>query len=271
MSLVLNFRDIPDNVTVMVSRMGTGMAMEEDGSDLAPLTLKEDVDAMIEEGAEYVEVDLNSNGSGEAVYTFDEENPMTKPPDENEMNGFAFEGTDDELAKEWNEVQAMFTWESGEDMPALGGGYVTVSYAPVGGDDIPRYVAGPTNMVVKIDDCVTTLLFPFVTNRANFDTGLAISNTSSESGACTIDYSGSVMVMADEYSDAPEDMTTDPVEAGEQWIDLTSLIANGFQGYITATCEFRNAYGFAFLTNNYGVGEPTLAQSYLAVILKDED
>ena len=36
--LVLNFRGIPDNVTVMASLMGTGVAMEEDGSDLAPLT-----------------------------------------------------------------------------------------------------------------------------------------------------------------------------------------------------------------------------------------
>ncbi len=32
MSLVLNFRGIPDGVTVMASRMGTGMAMEELGA-----------------------------------------------------------------------------------------------------------------------------------------------------------------------------------------------------------------------------------------------
>ena len=68
MSLVLNFRDIPDNVTVMVSRMGTGMAEEDDGSDLAPLTLDVGADAMIAADAEYVEVDLDSNGSGKAVY-----------------------------------------------------------------------------------------------------------------------------------------------------------------------------------------------------------
>ena len=37
---MLNFRGIPDGVTVMASLMGTGEAMEEDGSDLAPLTLK---------------------------------------------------------------------------------------------------------------------------------------------------------------------------------------------------------------------------------------
>ena len=37
--LVLNFRGIPDGVTVTASLMGTGEAMEDDGTDLAPLTL----------------------------------------------------------------------------------------------------------------------------------------------------------------------------------------------------------------------------------------
>ena len=38
-SLVLNFRGIPEGVTVTASLAGTGTAMEEDGTDLAPLTL----------------------------------------------------------------------------------------------------------------------------------------------------------------------------------------------------------------------------------------
>ena len=47
---------------------------------------------------------------------------------------------------------------------------------------------------------------------------------------------------------------------------LVSDTALDFQGYITASCGFRNAYGFAFITNGYGVGGPTLAQGYLAVM-----
>ena len=116
--------------------------------------------------------------------------------------------------------------------------------------------AGPTNDVIEIKDCTTTLLFPFVTNKHGFDTGLVITNASEESGSCTIGYNG---------SDAPDDMTSQPIAGEAQWVNLASAIANGFQGYITATCEFRDAYGFAFLTNGYGGGEPTLAQSYLAV------
>ena len=109
--------------------------------------------------------------------------------------------------------------------------------------------------MITIEDCTTTLLFPFVTNKLGFNTGLAITNASEGSGSCTIEYSG---------PDAPEDMMTpEPVAGGEQWVGLLSNIAPGFQGYITASCEFRNAYGFAFITNGYGGDH--LAQGYLAV------
>ena len=257
MSLVLNFRDIPDNVTVMVSRMGTGMAEEDDGSDLAPLTLDVGADAMIAADAEYVEVDLDSNGSGKAVYTFDEENPATTD-DMDAMNGFELEGTDDDLAKEWNEVQVMFTWETGEDMAALGGGYVTVSYDPVGGDDIPRYAAGPTNMVVTVADCTTTLLFPYVLNQTGFDTGIAISNTSSESGSCAINYHG---------AGGPDPHESRLIAGGGQLIlTLSSTVdTTGFQGYLVAVCDFRKAYGFALILDGFGEIDSTLGLGYLAV------
>ena len=84
-------------------------------------------------------------------------------------------------------------------MPAIGSSYVNVSFNPVsaiGGDTFPdsnaqtpRFIAtsGDPIMVLQIDDCTTTLLFPFVTNQAAFDTGLVISNTSEEAGSCTIE------------------------------------------------------------------------------------
>ena len=156
-------------------------------------------------------------------------------------------------------------------MPALGGGYVTVSYDPVGGDadDIPRYVSGPTNMVVKIDDCVTTLLFPYVTNQYGFETGLVITNTSAEAGSCVIDFRG---------LDAPTGPASNVISADEQLIwslssgnrDENVVPAPGFQGYITATCGFRDAYGFAFITDGFG-GEKTLAQGYLAICTDCDD
>ena len=78
----------------------------------------------------------------------------------------ALEGTDPMKAKEWNELTITFTWEAGE--PALGMGSVTVSYHPVTDDltKMTRYASGPTNDVIEITDCTTTLLFPYVTNHA---------------------------------------------------------------------------------------------------------
>ena len=154
-------------------------------------------------------------------------------------------------------------------MPAIGSSYVNVSFNPVsaiGGDTFtdnnaqtPRFAAtsGDPIMVLEIGDCTTTLLFPFVTNMAMFDTGLVITNTSEETGSCTITYTG---------SNAPEEsQTTQAVAGGAQWISLSSTIAPGFQGYLTAACGFRDAHGFAYLSNGFGVGAATAAQGYLAV------
>ena len=122
-------------------------------------------------------------------------------------------------------------WESGGDMPvAIGSGSVDVSFHPVsslGGvsfDDskLPRFVESNDPVkVVEIDDCITTLLFPFVTNKAGFDTGIAITNTSKDAGSCTITYSG---------ADAPDPMESSEVAAERQMIFVVSDTGTGFPG-----------------------------------------
>ena len=65
---MLNFRGIPDDVTVMASLTGTGTAMEDDMTDLAPLTLQTGgTEGADEEGM----VSLSSAGAGEIMYNFD--------------------------------------------------------------------------------------------------------------------------------------------------------------------------------------------------------
>ena len=168
---------------------------------------------------------------------------------------------------EWAKLEITFQWEAEGDMPAIGSSYVDVSFHPTsseGGDTfddkwsgVPRFLeTGDPVMALKIDDCTTTLLFPFVTNQVSYDTGLVITNTSEETGSCTITYTGAA---------APTPLTTQAVAGGAQWIAVASEIAPGFQGYLTAACGFRDAHGFAFLSNGYGGGEPTAAQGYLAV------
>ena len=252
-SLVVAFRDIPEGVTVTPSMMGTGTALDMAsaegvdpvviaGGDLAPLTLmtEGEMSGLDKDG----NVALSTARAGQIVYTFD---------DDSDADDAVLDGTDPMKAKEWNELGITFTWKAGE--PTLNTGSVTVSYHPVT-DDVtkrPRFVSGPTNDVIEIEDCTTTLLFPFVTNKLGYNTGLVITNASDGKGYCTIEYSG---------PDAPDDMMTpEQVAGGAQWIDLLSMIAPGFQGYITASCEFRDAYGFAFITD----AEADLAQGYLAV------
>ena len=254
--LVVAFRDIPEGVTVTPSMMGTGTALDmadpDDDTaffpgDLAPLTLMTggEMSGLDEDG----NVALSVARAGQIVYDLDMEEPGTD----------VLEGTDEDKAKEWNELMITFTWEAGES--TLGMGSVTVSYHPVTDDvtERPRFASGPTHNAITIEDCTTTLLFPFVTNQDGFNTGLVITNTSEGSGSCTIGYSGSA---------APDDMMTpEPVAGGEQWIGLLSDIAADFQGYITASCAFREAYGFAFITD----GAATLAQGYLAVCTNCDD
>ena len=192
-------------------------------------------------------VDLSASGSGAVVYDVS--------------------ATAAGLADEAVELKVTFEWEAGD---VVDSGEVDVSFHPVsimGGDTYKengappeRYVASGSYTVIEVNPCLTTLLFPFVTNQAAFDTGLVITNASGQSGSCTIDYSG---------ADAPDDMTSQAVAGGAQWIALASNIAQGFQGYITATCAFRDAHGFAFISNGFGGGETTAAQGYLAMCISD--
>ena len=77
--------------------------------------------------------------------------------------------------------------------------------------------AAPTNDVIEVKDCTTTLLFPYVTNKHGYETGLVITNASEEAGSCVIGYSSS------DGFDAPEDLTPPDIAGGEQWINLVSL------------------------------------------------
>jgi len=94
----------------------------------------------------------------------------------------------------------------------------------------------------------TRLLFNMVLNTDGFDTSLAISNTSKdpfrtphETGACTLYYYGSTA--------SPLTYTTETIAAGGQTFILTSVTEPGFQGYVIADCNFRNAHGTAVVTD----------------------
>lgn len=135
----------------------------------------------------------------------------------------------------------------------------------------------PGAAIATNSPCRTNLLFPFVANIAGFDTGIAIANTtadpfgtsgaSAQAGTCTLSGwpadTGTPAVM----------FTTPSVVTGSTFVTTLSSAANpafnGFSGYIIAVCDFQFAHGFAFITDNFGVGAPNTAQGYLALIIPD--
>ncbi len=151
---------------------------------------------------------------------------------------------------------------------------VSVSFSPNGSTVIPNFVVGgSTNTLTAsvFNTCTTSLLFPFVTNQSGFDTGLAISNTSSDpfgasgatnqAGTCTLNFYG-------QGAPSPSNVTTPSVATGTVFTQVLSGVAAGFQGYLIAQCNFQFAHGFAFITNGVGVNGG-LSQGYLAGVLPD--
>jgi hypothetical protein len=130
------------------------------------------------------------------------------------------------------------------------------------GDPIPRFAPGvtPVNLYI-IFKCSCNLLFPFVTNQLGYDTGVAISNTSLDSGTGfgTTPQTGAITL--NYYcgqagcTSPPQQTTTSAVPAGQQLTFTLSGGGNygvqatpGFQGYIIAQAQFQYCHAYAFIT-----------------------
>jgi hypothetical protein len=167
-----------------------------------------------------------------------------------------------------------FTASPSTNSPAVGTATVQVDYAPTSSvvtassGPIPRFIqTSPTTNLFSINACSTVLLFPFITNTAGFDTGMAIANTSTDPfgtkaqvGTCTLNFYGSA---------APAAFTTPSIASGTDYATLASTLAAGFQGYVIAQCGFQFAHGFAFITDGFGGPGRGLSQGYLALIIPD--
>jgi len=168
------------------------------------------------------------------------------------------------------------------NLPALGVATVNGSLAPLSNvmvasatAPVPRFVDLSTAAnLAKINSCQTNLLYPYVTNRFGFDTGLVISNTTldpfgtaTQAGACKIYFYGDTLG----GGAAPATQTTTTVPAGTQVVwalsvgGTNNVVATpGFQGYIIASCAFQMAHGFAFIDD---VAAAKLAMGYLALVM----
>jgi len=189
----------------------------------------------------------------------------------------------DPLSQENIEVPIIvaFTSNTATNNPGLGTATVTGSFAPLStvttqssSAPLPRFIDVPSSKTAFIfNACSTNLLFPFVTNQAGFDTGIAIANTSldpfgtkTQQGTCVINYYGGTTG----GGAAPAAATSPVVAPGAELVFLLSsggggvAATPGFQGYIIAQCAFQYAHAFAFISD---LGGKTVGEGYLALVL----
>jgi hypothetical protein len=172
-------------------------------------------------------------------------------------------------------VYIFYTASPGTNSPALGTTTVNLSYSPrstvttASQINVPRFADTSTaTNIFTVVPCLTTLLFPFVTNSSGFDTGIAISSTSTDpfgttpqSGTCTLNWYGTAFTGA---------TPTPTINSGTSYTLLVSTTLNnvtgGFTGYMIAVCRFQYAHGFAFISD---LGARNLAMGYLALVIPD--
>jgi hypothetical protein len=163
----------------------------------------------------------------------------------------------------------------------LGSVLVSGSLAPQAADKAPSFTTAGGDPVAAfgVGACVTSLLFPYVTNYTGWDTGFAIVNTSKDAaegtpgvpfstpgqaGTCTLSFFGR---NAEDASRAlPPAITTPEIAAGGVWSGSlsTANLETGYQGYVIAQCNFRLAHGYAFISD---IGAESIAHGYLALVI----
>jgi hypothetical protein len=141
------------------------------------------------------------------------------------------------------------------------------------------FIPSPAITFITVGPCRTNLLYPWTLNFAGFDTGIAIANTSTDpygtvpqSGTCTVNLFPTDTTTTNGVSSGPViSITTNTVQSGGTWRATLSGIPTfaGKAGYIIAVCNFQYGHGFAFFTDNFGVGAAATAQGYVANIIPD--
>jgi hypothetical protein len=167
-----------------------------------------------------------------------------------------------------------------------------VSFAPLcttagcgvadAGLPIPRFCDRSTaTSSFGITVCTCNLLFPFVTQAAGFDTGIAIANTTADpfgtaaqTGPVTMWFYGSMAGGGAVPGALAKQVTTGNVPAGSvlTWTAFGGAGAfgaglsavPGFTGYMIAQAQFQFCHGFAFISD---LGAQKLAEGYLAIQL----
>jgi hypothetical protein len=137
---------------------------------------------------------------------------------------------------------------------------------------IPRFAPGTPGNSFILNRCQCNMLFPWTSNLAGFDTGIAISNTSmdpfgtaTQTGTVTLNYYTA-------GTPVPPQTTNAPVPPGQTLTFTLSSGGNfgiaatpGFQGYIIAQSQFQYCHGMAYFS---ALGAPGIGGgTYLGIVL----
>ena len=216
-----------------------------------------------------VEIPVAANGTATAVWEVVNTNP-------NAIDSFK------------TAVYVTYTANTAQNSPPAGTAQVNLSFAPTPTAaftasaaaaasstlTIPRFIAdtsAPRSLFV-VNICRTILLYPYITNTSGYDTGMAVSNTTTDpfgtgaqAGTCTLNwYQGTTN---------PPAFVTPSIASGTTWAGLASLLVPGFgsggpfgAGYMIAVCNFQFAHGFAVIQD---LGGRNFGMSYLALVIAD--
>ena len=247
--LALTFTQVPDGAMILLEEEITGA--QTAGADTADTADDDEFltvalvtagrgsgSTRIRSGAnsgKYM-VDLSPTGTGAVVYTVT--NPSASVDTLPDLNVYS-------------------VWEEGA--VATGKAGVNVSYSPVlslASGTIPRYMENSDSPeVLRVDSCDTSMMFPFLTNQAGYDTGVALTNPTKVDGSCSIE------LVANGRAAMTESM---PIEAMSTIVFILSGMAAGFQGHAEASCSFTGGSAFVFISNGFQqMGGTTAAQGYV--------
>lgn len=187
----------------------------------------------------------------------------------------------------WMGVSVLYSGQPGLGTITIAGSYAPTStvdrWSASGGlsAGMPRFSPNPIGATnLEIVGCRTNLLYPYITNRDKFDTGIAISNTSrdpfgtrTQTGPCRLFFYGgwtSDPTRSTLTIDTPVDITP----GTSYTFALSGGVPNAtngdqtrtFQGYLIASCRFQYAHGYAFISD---FGTNIFAQGYLALVMDE--
>jgi len=173
-----------------------------------------------------------------------------------------------------SESFAIPLWNTGATFTSGFTPTVTVNLAPIASispTDVPIFLgaAPAVGLGFTTSGCQTTLLFPFLTNQAGFDSGFSIDASGTDpfltniaGGTCTINLYG---------SNPPATAPTLTVPTSGEGHATISAIAPNFQGYGIAVCDFTFAHGYAFLSDGFMGGGRGLSEGYVALVITDRN